>query len=215
MSKEKKPINKRKKKALVFAVSVIVIGLVSGVSLTLIDYFGSQDEKDPTNRYSDELHSYIFREPDYDLDVTTVPEYMEKDRMLHYKYGAEELGIESKFEKYGRDVKFFRDYFDTVIAGDWEKYNTLFTDHYYESEKPRNRFSPQMLYDLQIEKLWSEVEGDGERFAYNVSYRIYDNDGTYRNDLDDGGSKVLYYEIVDTGDGIKVDYIDYYKLVKK
>jgi len=159
--------------------------------------------------YSDELHSYIFYEPDYDLDVTTVDEYMELDRLLYYKNGAEEYGIDGDAEKYGADIVFFQKYFEIVIEGRWEEYNELFTDHYYETNEKKNRFAPQMIYDMHIEKLWEKDETE-DRLAFNVSYRIYKNNGTFRNDIDSGASKVLYFELVIENGEYKIDRITYY-----
>ncbi len=203
-------LDKRKKRALIFAVTVIVLGTISAVLLPIINHYENKTDDEPTNMYSDELHSYIFHTPDYDLDVTTVEEYMELDRMLYYKYGAEEYGIDGNAEDYGRDVAFFAEYFDIVISGKWEEYNNLFTDHYYETEKPRNRFAPQMIYDMHIEKLWVGGENGEDRYAYNVSYRIYRNNGTFRNDIDSGAAKTLYFELVDVEGELKIDRITYY-----
>ncbi|MBE6708026.1 MAG: hypothetical protein E7578_02135 [Ruminococcaceae bacterium] len=202
-------MDKRKKRALIFAVSSVVLAIVCGISLLLISFFEGKEEKKPTNMYSDELHSYIFYEPDYDLDVTTVDEYMELDRLLYYKNGAEEYGIDGDAEKYGADIVFFQKYFEIVIEGRWEEYNELFTDHYYETNEKKNRFAPQMIYDMHIEKLWEKDETE-DRLAFNVSYRIYKNNGTFRNDIDSGASKVLYFELVIENGEYKIDRITYY-----
>ena len=202
--------NKRKKIAIVFIAVVLTLGILSGVLLAVMNHIEKNREKDPTNMYSDELHSYIFYKPEYGLDVTTVEEYMELDRLLYYKDGAEEYGIEGNYEKYGKGVVFFKEYFDTVIAGEWEEYNELFTEHYYESNEPRNQFAPQMIYDMHITKLWQKNDGGVERYAYDVCYRIYRNNGTFRNDIDSGASKTLYFELVEEDGELKIDRITYY-----
>lgn len=204
-----KTMDKRKKKALIFAVGSVVLAAICGLALLLINHFEGEEEKMPTNMYSDELHSYIFYEPDYSLDVTTVDEYMERDRLLYFKNGAEEFGIDGDAEKYGKDVLFFQKYFELVIGGKWEEYNGLFTDLYFETNKPKGRFAPQMIYDMRIEKLWEKEDTD-ERLAYNVSYRIYKNNGTFRNDIDSDASKTLYFELVLEDGEYKIDRITYY-----
>ena len=206
--------SQKKRRAVVFIAVVLALGIISGVVLAVLDfaekYRENEKNNEPTNMYSDELHSYIFYEPDYDLDVTEVPEYMELDRLLYFKDGSEEFGISSGFQKYGKPVVFFKKYFDVAIAGDWETYNELFTEHYYETNKPRNQFAPQMIYDMHIEKLWQKIDEDGERYAFNVTYRIYRNNGTFRNDIESGASKTLYFELVNVGDELKIDRITYY-----
>lgn len=201
---------KRKKIAVIFIAIVLALGILSGVLLAVMDHIEKNREKDPTNMYSDELHSYIFYKPEYGLDVTTVDEYMALDRLLYYKDGAEEYGIEGNYEKYGEGVAFFKEYFDTVIAGEWEEYNEMFTEHYYESNEPRNQFAPQMIYDMHITKLWQKNDEGFERYAFDVSYRIYRNNGTFRNDIDSGAAKTLYFELVEVDGELKIDRITYY-----
>lgn len=200
----------RKKYALIFIAVALIIGILSGVLLYLIDRADQSKNSDLTNMYSDELHSYIFYKPDYDLDVTTVAEYMELDRMLYYKEGSEEFGITDDAEDYGEAVVFFEKYFKSVIAGDWEAYNEMFTENYFETNEPKIRFAPQMIYDMHISKLWERSETGRTVYAFDVSYRIYRNNGTFRNDIDSGAAKTLYFELVEINGEVKIDRITYY-----
>ena len=148
---------------------------------------------------------------DYDLDETTVREYMELDRDLHYKDGSETVMVsEANLEFYGADVQFFRTYFDLVISGNCDGYNALFTDHYFETNEPNDIFTQQMIYDILIEKLSVKEEGGQTVYAYNVSYKIFRNNGTFRNDIGSDGSRVLYFELLESGGTIKIDRITYY-----
>lgn len=200
----------RKKYALIFASAVLAIGVLSGALLYLFERAGEDRDNGPTNMYSEELHSYVFYKPDYELDVTTVAEYMDMDRMLYYKNGTEEIGIDKDAEEYGSAVLFFKEYFDTVIKGEWEAYNGMFTDKYFETNKAKGRFAPQMIYDMHISKLWEKIETGRTVYAFDVSYRIYRNNGTFRNDIDSGAAKTLYFELVDEGGEVKIDRITYY-----
>ena len=48
---------------------------------------------------------------------------------------------------------------DDVIQAHWaaikneKEYNAMFTDKYYETTEPYVRFTPQMVYDIHIEKV--------------------------------------------------------------
>lgn len=201
---------KRKRRAAVFVAVICAVGIICALSLLITEWAESRKESGPTNMYSDELNSYIFYKPDYDLDVTEVEEYMELDRLLYYKDGAEEYGIGSDHERFGDAVVFFREYFDAVIAGDTDAYNEMFTERYYETNSKKVRFAPQMIYDIRISKLWEKEESGGKRTAFDVSYRIYRNNGTFRNDIDSGAAKPLYFELVRDGDELKIDRITYY-----
>ena len=136
---------------------------------------------------------------------------MELDRDIHYKNGSETIMItDANSEFYSQDVLFFRTYFDYAIHGDYEAYNALFTEHYYETNEPYHSFTQQMIYDIEVEKL-SETDNDrGKIYTYNVSYKIYRNNGTFRNDIGSDGAKTLYFELLETDGTILIDRITYY-----
>lgn len=200
----------RKRRAIIFVAVLFAVGIICAAVLLITELAENREESGPTNMYSDELNSYVFYKPDYELDVTEVEEYMELDRLFYYKDGAEEYGIESDFERFGDAVMFFKEYFDAVIAGDTDAYNEMFTEKYYETNSRKVRFAPQMIYDIHVSRLWEKDESNGERMAFDVSYRIYRNNGTFRNDIDSGAAKPLYFELVRDGDEIKIDRITYY-----
>ena len=205
---------KKKKRMLIGILIVTVLAAVSYILLENPQIFEPKKDKSPTSMYSDKLYSYVFYPSDYDLDVTADETYMGYDRLLHYKSGNVTVDVSREAaDGYNDAVAFFVDYFDTVIAGDAETYNTYFTDKYYDSADPYDRFAPQMLYDLLIEQLSEQSNDDGSTvWGFNVSYKIHRNDGTFRNDLPSDASKKLYFELIGTRDGeVKIDRVTYYK----
>ena len=210
MDKVKKTTDKRKKRALIFAASTIALAVVCGASIYILNRKSEKDGNAPTSMYSDKINSYIFYTPDYDLDVTSVEEYMEMDRIIYYKDGAEEYAVSENAASIGDAALFFEKYFETAIAGKWEEYNEMFTEKYYETNEPRIQFAPQMIYDMHVEKLWEKIDESDKRYAFNVSYRIYRNDGTFRNDIESGASKTLYFELAYENGELKIDRITYY-----
>ena len=68
-----------------------------------------------------------------------------------------------------------------------------------------------MLYNLNVTKLWEKVESDTvTRYAFDVTYMIHRNDGTFRNDIDSDSSKTLYFELIEENGVVKIDRITYY-----
>ena len=203
-----------KRKKLIIAIAVLTALAALSYVLTLYpDLFTKKDDS-PKSMYSDKLVSYSFYKSDYDLDVTTVPEYMELDRAIHYKVGnVSTLLTDNDIDGSDASVKFFRTYFDTLRRGDWEEYNTYFTDEYYKSNDPYTIFAPQMIYGIEIELVSLTPKEDGTTvYDYNVDYMIFRNDGTFRNDMGSDASKKLYYELIEYPDGsVKIDLISYYK----
>ena len=71
-------------------------------------------------------------------------------------------------------------------------------------------FTQQMIYDIEIEKLSVSESEKGILYAYNVAYKIYRNNGTFRNDIGSDGAKTLYFELLESNGSILIDRITYY-----
>ena len=218
--KEEKPLNaeQKKKNRIRMLIGIGIVTLLAAVSYVLTSYpelfERKPDNTSPTSMYSDKLYSYIFYPTDYNLDVTKDEWYMQLDRYLHYKKGAvSEVVLPEEIAGYSDAVRFFQTYFDTVIAGDAETYNTFFTEEYYKNVDPYDRFAPQMLYDIEVEELSETNNDDGTTdWTFNVVYKIHRNDGTFRNDLDSDSSKKLFFELHGDRDGtVRINEITYYK----
>lgn len=204
----------KKKKVIVGIIIFTLIGVISYILLENPAIFERKVEKKPASMYSDRIYSYNFYPTDYNLDPTKDERYMQYDRYVYYKNGSVSQAIlEGEEAAYGPAVEFFTEYFKTVIAGDTDTYNTYFTDHYYETAEPYDRFAPQMLYNIEIEQISEKHNDNGtSSWAFNVKYMIHRNDGTFRNDLDSDSTKKLYFELIGLSDGtVKIDNITYYK----
>ena len=198
---------KTKKKILAAFAVMCVIGIVSGVLLYFEPWVMAEKEE-PLGMYGS-MKQYNNYPIDYDIDVTSVDEYMDLDRNVYYSRNGEEYILEQS-EELSVDQEFFIGYFDTVINGRYEEYNAMFTDKYYETTEPYVRFTPQMVYDIHIEKLSESYSGGKTTYVYNVSYRIFQNNGTFRNDIGSDSSKTLYFELVEQNGAVKVDRVTYY-----
>ena len=208
-------VKKRNKKRVITGFVVLcVLGMISAVCLQNPQWFELKTEAPSnTSMYSDKIVSYTFYPTDYNLDVTADEVYMGLDRYVYFKNGNETIAItDGDYAAYNPAVEFFGTYFETVIAGDAETYNTFFSDLYYETNKPYVQFAPQMLYDIRIEMLSNDPQNDGTvLYAFNVEYKIHRNDGTFRNDIDSDASKKLYFELYEDKEGVvKIDRITYY-----
>ncbi len=210
--------DKRNKKRLNLIIAIVVVTILAAIGYVLTyhpDLFEKKaDTETVTSMYSDKIVSYNFYPSDYELDVTTVPEYMQLDRSVHYTDGNYTILVtDEEVGDYNKAVQFFVEYFKTIELGDTETYNSYFTDEYYENAKPYDRFAPQMIYNINVEQLSETFNNDGTtEWTFNVSYMIYRNDGTFRNDIDSDASKKLYYQLIEDRDGnVRINYITYYK----
>ena len=214
----------RKRRILIIVLVVVtVLGAVSWVLTEHPDWvtglFKGKNKKSSSGvMYSDELRSYAFYKTDYNLDPTKDEEYMNnKIRYLWYKDGPLEVGNPfdelSLWEGYNDAVLFFVRYFQTVLAGDVDTYNSYFTEHYISENGEHLRFAPQMVYDIHVTQLSESTDGTGStEWTFSVEYKIHRNDGTFRNDIPSDGSRSLIFTLVgDARGNVLIDSIERYR----
>ncbi len=205
--------NKNSKKVIVIWLCIIAVtAVVSAVLLSnpsLLDKEYGEQKVTGSNGFYD-----FFYEADFSLSLEeyeSYPEYLELDRYLYFKNGNETVGVlESNRDTFGDEILFFEKYFDTIISGDSEAYNALFTEEYYKSHEMTEEFTPQMLYGMEIELLGENEENGILTFAFNVSYKIFQNNGTFRNDIYSDAVRPIYVEISDAEGEFKINALKYY-----
>ena len=204
-----------KRRMMIAAAIILLLGALSWLLLQNPDLFTLKSSQKETSMYSDRLLSYSFYPTDYELDVTADETYMGLDRYIHIQRGAENFAItDGDYAAWGETAVFFAKYFEAAVTGDAEAYNTLFTENYYKSAKPYDRFAPQMIYGIKIEELSVTQGTAGTSYICNVTYAIHRNDGSFRNDIDSNAYKTLIFYLVPDGGELKIDAIDYYRSAK-
>ena len=134
-------------------------------------------------------------------------EYLELDRYIHYKNGSVSVALTGgEADPPGEEVRFFTDYFNAVISGDSDAYNSMFTKDYLESHGEKSAFTPQMIYDIQVER----VSTGGTSSAFDVSYKIFRNNGTFRNDIYSDASRTVRIVIDDSEGKYKISDLKYF-----
>jgi len=211
---EDKKINNKKQKSKRTVIVIFALCIVIAISYFIIESINKPDRMDnaPGTMYSDKNYSYVFYPTNFDLDVTEDEWYMGLNREIYYKFGSVSYAISEKDAESSAVLAFFVKYFDTAIAGDTETYNTFFTENYYKTNKPYVQFAPQMIYNIEVEERSITQNSDGTTtYGFYVTYMIYKNDGTFRNDIESDASKTLYYELIEYADGD----VMIYKITKK
>ncbi len=203
----------KKRRMLTAVIVVSLLGVISTVLLSHPEWFVYKSGKDsPATMYSDTIRSFSFYEPDYSLNVEEDEYYMGLDRYIHIQRGGENIAVtDGNFTAWGAPVEFFHRYFTAAIYADTETYNSLFTDKYYLTAKPYEFFAPQRIYGITLEEISAEDTASGTKYVYNVTYAIYRNDGTFRNDIDSDAFKTLIFTLVSDNGTLKIDKVDYYR----
>ena len=209
MANKTKSLSQKQRRLLWSAGIALLIGIVSAAVSFSSGNLPAIAKDGPIPTYTGHLRADQFKHPHPDEDVTTDAAYMELDRRIHIRRGAETVPVETAEDARleGEAIAFFARYFEIVTAGDASAYNSLFTDTYYKRTLPFAYFSPQKIYDIVLQE--AEYDAEEDSYVYYVSYAIYDNDGTFRRDVASDASRVLIFTLVSEGGTLKIDSIGY------
>lgn len=218
MEEKRKKFSKKQK-------LLLALGIVLATLLFLIVIVGILDRIYGLFAPPDWVYSYdpfenpsgtLFYEADYSENIFEDEAYLSKNRYMKFSNGAYAVTYtEEELRSAPEDVLFFAGYFDAVIKGDAKTYNSLFTDAYYENFgkpiEPYERFTMQKVYDISVTLVKQDAIKDagGEiiRGMYEVSYKIYQNNGTFRPDIFDDETLPLIFETVSQNGEMKINSI--------
>lgn len=219
-NKNREVKNKKAKKRLLIAIAIILgaIALLSCASF-IIDVITAKLIDDA--KREEIVIDYDFYPADYDADIFENQEYLRlyDSGYLDYKNGAITLGITfDNAASHGADVARIVKMLDDVIHGDASAYNNHFSDEYYKYHDKKTSFTMQMIYDIKIERLSSEIiDEDGDNYTksvFTVEYKIFQNNGTFRRDIGDGARR-QYFTLTDKSGEWRIDSIAIATYAKK
>lgn len=214
---DKKQIRKRR---MIIAIIVALVICVLGVISLKLDFLTAdiRDSKD-----SETMDGYVFNgvswqrpnlcEPDWETDIFTLERYLELNRYLMYtKHGVSETIVDIDSYYYDDTVHMMYEYFDALMHGDAEKLNSFYTEDYFKENPKYEKFTMQKIYDMEMEYITERDETINgipcTVYVYKVGYKILENDGTFRADIQQDNAKIpLFYELVDTGSSVKISSV--------
>jgi hypothetical protein len=206
----------KKKKILLIAVcAVFGVFLLFGLAaLILSGIQSSLRDRAREELEEDSRRSYVYPPPDYDFDIFGDEKYLELDRNVWFNDGVTRTVItDDNRTAYPDEIQFMYDVINLIINGDYSGYNKIFTDGYLASagNALREVFTMQQLFEIELEYMETREEGELEYIDIEITYRIRNNNGTFRNDLDynDAGALPVVYMLIkdDAAKSIKVDNI--------
>ncbi len=186
---------KKLKKAVIIITCVFVaLALIAYGAPLLIDYFGEDETS---------YQPWRFYEADYSKNIFDDAEYMSCGRSIKYRdENTEYVLTKENSAEISPSAAFFYNYINCIINGDYESYPSYFTEDYRKDENAHlpEQFTMQGLYDIHIDlhQPASTVKLDGGevfREIYEVSYRIFQNNGTFRDDILPEETRTLVFEL--------------------
>lgn len=210
----------------------VAIGCAAAVAVCIVGgiwmYIDSRPEspekpaetRDPadTTQYvytADGYHRPSFYDADYDTDIFTYKPWLDKIRYITFKNGGYSVMItDGSHSDYGEPVAMFAEYFDALMNGDADRLNSFYSDSYFESNPRYEGFTMQKIYDITVELIASadKKNDDGSdviEYVYKLSYKILENDGTFRSDIESDANRSQFYTVTDDGASVKITAVSY------
>ena len=145
---------------------------------------------------------YRFFEADYSKNILEDKLYLAQNRSIYFsRFGNENVINADNAYDIAPSAGMFYDYFNCLIMGDYASYSSFFTQECLDSPSfyLPERFTMQGVYDVHINMYRANVidGGVGNKTSeiYEVSYRIFENNGTFRTDILPDETRTLVFEV--------------------
>lgn len=197
---------------------IIVITLIAVAALLLVMYLLTLVlpwiiEK-LQGRDEEGIADFNFYEPDFNENIFEDTEYIKliEGGMIKYDNSSNEIitVTDENKEQLGVAGNFMLDYVNAIVEGEHEKYNLFFSDEYYKTHEKKEKFTMQKLYNVvltpySVESV-SDKNGNYTKYMFKLSYRIFENNGTFRKDIGED-SKTQYIVITDREGKLLIDAV--------
>jgi len=217
IKKETTAYKRKLKKTIIIVIIVLVAVLVfMFAAVMILDLIVSNLQND------EETYNFNFYNADYSENIFDDPEYIaliENGYISFSNMDNVTLSIdEEDAASYGKDVEFIVQYVKYMINGEVDKYNSCYSDLYYQKADPKENFTMQKIYDVNIKKISEQsVSENGQtytKYVFSLNYRILNNNGTLRNDFLTG-SRTQYLYITDRSGSLQIDGVTVLKTAVK
>ncbi len=184
-----------------FVSKIIIASIVLVFALLLILIFGSlvsdwankgEDEEitvDPSKLAETKEEGFDIMEYDEYLNLNRTIMFSEKNSGVSYSID------ESNYTGLGADVELMYKVINAIIFGDSDTYNSFISnesEHIYD-------FTQQQIYDVEISRESEEfINNEGKvytEYVVVVDYKIHENNGTFRRDIESDVSRPQYFVI--------------------
>ncbi len=213
--KNKKPLSPRKK---ILLGILIIFGIMLFSVVCSVIYEVTVNGDYYTAFFSDgsgyQPLDILFAPADYEDNIFEDETYMSMNRDIKYIDGAQstEVALDENGSYFGDGLLFFQTYFNCVIRGDYETYQTLISEDYdKDGAYPiPERFTMQKIHSISVEHRNDAdtiVSQNEVRRYYVVKYQIYQNNGTFRDDIRPTDVLPLLFELTTIDETTKITKI--------
>ncbi len=154
--------------------------------------------------------SLLHETKDEDFDIMEYDEYLSLNRTITYFESNMTVSVDdSTVGNYDEGFQLMYELIKCMIAGDHEGYNF----YVFPKDEQEGPFTQQQIYDVVLARhSYTQKSGDSgsyTEFVYKLEYKIHENNGTFRNDIESDASRPQYFVINDSmGDMMVMDIIE-------
>lgn len=179
---------KRSRKTKTLIVAIFAAALVIAIACAIIPGFFGEESEEQYETYPPVHPSLLHDTKEEGFDIMEYEEYLALNRQIMYVNGDSKTGITSKdAHEWGEDIKLAYDIIGYIIAGDVDAYNSSVSD-----KLEKESFTQQQLYSISLSKAKVNTDDDYD-YAVRVEYKIHENNGSYRDNIEPDASRYQIY----------------------
>lgn len=179
---------KRSRKTKTLIVAIFAAALVIAIACAIIPGFFGEESEEQYETYPPVHPSLLHDTKEEGFDIMEYEEYLALNRQIMYVNGDSKTGITSKdAHEWGEDIKLAYDIIGYIIAGDVDAYNSSVSD-----KLEKESFTQQQLYSISLSKAKVNPDDDYD-YAVRVEYKIHENNGSYRDNIEPDASRYQIY----------------------
>lgn len=204
----------------IFCAIIALIILCFAIMGMINQYYNKQTDD------NNDQGTLIFHEADFERNILLDKNYLDLDRVIRYENTANGITVamsKDDLSEVPTEQKNYLylacEFIDLAINGDYNAFNELFSDEYVEAGgELKLKFTMQQLYDIKITYITASnfVEGDTtvNYYDYWIEYKIRQNNGTFRHDMESDCSRKEYLRISNRNEDYRIDVLTPYKSVE-
>lgn len=129
-----------------------------------------------------------------DFDIMEYDEYLGFDRNIYLddkQTGVKESVSDEQASLHGKGFEVVYFVLRAINEGDCDTYN----GYMGKDALKKGDFTQQQIYDITISPHSSSEGGGVEEYIFKVTYKIHENNGTYRNTIESDTSRPQYFYV--------------------
>jgi hypothetical protein len=188
----KREYAKSKKRVWIIIACLACAFLLCGIMIAIVEGYESGEGEFETWGAIDPLK--LHETYDEDFDIMEYDEYLGFDRNIYLddrQTGVKESVAQEQASLHGKAFEVVYFVLRAINEGDSETYNAYMG----KDALKKGEFTQQQIYDITISPHSSSEDGGIEEYIFKVTYKIHENNGTYRNTIESDTSRPQYFYV--------------------